>query len=309
MFLLLFFFLILSVKCSAIFDDSEFSPAIAERKLANKHLVMVGDSLMRYQYLALVYSLKFGVKLTDSDTRNFVREHTFSDWFDYFSATNSLLCPNEYCDCFKTTDSKYDTQFENRFYEDREKHIKITFLLMYGKFNQGHWSNTTDDDGLRKPSKVYTPAVWKTDLPDTLTGFLRQMVDAGDRNSSVLVLNAGHHVHHFLESEYCDKVISRAVGLFGQVIWKTTSCQTRAIQKAYELAGLGAYYLASTNHSHDNIMCSKEGVKCLDISWITEVPDEDYIDPIHYRAPVYNVINTQMMKLIEDLNESSSMNI
>lgn len=187
--------LLLTLQCFA-FDDSEFLPAIAQRKLANKHLIMVGDSLMRYQYLSLVYAVKFGVKVIDSEKRNFVREHTFANWSDYYVRTNLLLRPNEYCDCYRTPDGLHRKQFENRFYEDKEKNIKITFLLFYGKYNQGHWNNATDSNKLRQPESEYTPAIWRSNLPDTLTGFLKE--NAGNRNASILLLNAGLHENHFM---------------------------------------------------------------------------------------------------------------
>ena len=56
-------------KTSA-FNDSLYSHDAVAKKLANKHLFMIGDSLMRYQYLTLVHSLKFEKTLVDNGGRN-----------------------------------------------------------------------------------------------------------------------------------------------------------------------------------------------------------------------------------------------
>ena len=63
----------------------------------NNHIVLIGDSLMRYQYIDLVFSLKN--KITLEPQHNVIDEH-FIDCYDFFIASNTALTPFEKCDCY-----------------------------------------------------------------------------------------------------------------------------------------------------------------------------------------------------------------
>lgn len=84
------------------FNDTAFSPNLAVKQLNSKRLFMVGDSLMRYSYLALVYALKFQDKSKDSMEPNPVRETSWKSWFDFYNSTHNMLSPQEtQCDCYR----------------------------------------------------------------------------------------------------------------------------------------------------------------------------------------------------------------
>ena len=278
------------VRClGLIIDDSVFSPSHAAETLANQHIIMVGDSLMRYQYLSLVYAIKFGVRLVDSYSQNFVREKTWSNWPEFYAMTNKMLRPEEFCDCWKSEHFDYSQLIENRFFEDKEKGIKIDFMFFNGAFLQGHWNSTADSDMLRMPLSEHIPVSWRTDLPRSLNSFLKNRVDK--EAYSVLVLNAGHHKHFFDNRSYCLKIASRASKHFSKVIWKTTSYIIPGGRPKEEPG--------QTGFSHDNIMCSIPTVTCLDLSWAKNVTAEYFTDFLHYTAPVYNMINAQMVDLLD----------
>ena len=269
-------------------DDSVFSPSLAVENLANRHIIMVGDSLMRYQYLSLIYAVKFGVKLNDSDSKNFVREKTWSSWPEFYMTTNKILRPEEFCDCWKSEHFDYAQLIENRFFEDKEKHIKVDFMFFNGAFLQGHWNSSADSDMLRMPLSEHIPVIWRSDLPDSLNTFLKYRVDKG--NNSVLVLNAGHHRHHFNNKSYSLQIASLAAKYFSKVIWKTTSYIIPGGRPQDNSEEIG--------FSHDNIMCSIPAVTCLNLTWAKNVTAEHFTDFLHYTAPVYNIINAQMIELL-----------
>ena len=284
----LLFSALVSCLCWAAFDDSAFLPSNAVKKLANKHVVMIGDSLMRYQYLSLVYAIKFGVKLTDSQDKNFVRESTWSGWPEFYAMTNKALRPEEYCDCYKSKEFDYSKLIENRFFEDKEKKIKINFMFLNGVSTQGHWRNSNDSNMLRMPQSEFMPATWRNNLPDTLDTFVKPLVDKNSH--SVLILNAGHHKHFFDNRTYAAQV-SQAAKYFTQVVWKTTSFIMPLVRPALKPG--------ETWYPHDRVMCSQPAVTCFNLSWSKNVSSEHFTDFLHYTAPVYNLINAQMVDLID----------
>ena len=72
-------------------------------------LVMLGDSVDRYQYLSLVYYLRWGQWFNTESTgespptfRTFLfHEKDGGSWNDYFAGTNRILLPYEACDCYR----------------------------------------------------------------------------------------------------------------------------------------------------------------------------------------------------------------
>lgn len=52
--------------------------------------------------------------------------------------TNARLHGNEYCDCFRG--NEYPTFLENRYYVNREKNIRVTYIQLFGhgEGSKGH---------------------------------------------------------------------------------------------------------------------------------------------------------------------------
>jgi hypothetical protein len=59
-----------------------------QHRPTNINIVMVGDSLMRYQYLHLVYFLNTGRWVTDDENPNIVNERTYESWINFYKVTN-----------------------------------------------------------------------------------------------------------------------------------------------------------------------------------------------------------------------------
>ena len=112
-------------------------------RLSNKHFIFVGDSLMRFQYLALVYLVKFKSIPVDDVIPNIFTAETWHGWNNYYTGTNSMFRPNELCDCYRD-DDKYENRkhFENRYFTDSVKNISISYFQFSGTYLQGHWSNS-----------------------------------------------------------------------------------------------------------------------------------------------------------------------
>lgn len=96
-------------------------------------IVLIGDSLMRYQYLSLVYFLRHRDWIDpNQEVKQAVSEQSgFLNWLDFYNQTNAMLSPYEVCDCWRNvTFDKYTT--ENRYYYDPSNDNMVYFFQ--GKF-------------------------------------------------------------------------------------------------------------------------------------------------------------------------------
>ena len=111
-------------------------------QLRNKHFLFIGDSVMRYQFRALLYSLHFGhtnIKGPGNDT------HPSEVWEGNFHSFNrcyqhvQIDLTEEYfqCDCFRRHDSLVGF-FENMYYFEREYNFNLTFFFHTNWIAGGH---------------------------------------------------------------------------------------------------------------------------------------------------------------------------
>eukprot|EP01032_Pedospumella_encystans_P033530 gene33530-37894_t len=105
----------------------------------NQHIVMVGDSLMRYQYLSLVHLVHTYTFVPANVKPCLLWEGDYGEWNVFFNATNAAFYPNEYCDCYRVSNTVAN---ENRYYYNKERNISISFLSYQGDelSLHGHWS-------------------------------------------------------------------------------------------------------------------------------------------------------------------------
>jgi hypothetical protein len=68
---------------SASYNNIDFSNEYFDNHLNNKNIFMIGDSLTRYQYISLVYSLKYNAYLNNSKTPNPVSLKLFINIYIY----------------------------------------------------------------------------------------------------------------------------------------------------------------------------------------------------------------------------------
>ena len=103
-------------------------------------LVVVGDSLSRYQYLELVYQMHGLSRDLARKERNPLQENTWPSWRAFYSGTNAELQPNERCDCFRadqpsssrpTPGWSPDLLMENRHYEQKACNASVTYFFAY----------------------------------------------------------------------------------------------------------------------------------------------------------------------------------
>jgi hypothetical protein len=112
--------------------------------LAQKHVVFIGDSRVRYQYLMLLSFLRSGewMRCRDYGSNHIpspscmlidheVPPYVHSSWNDWYNQSSSVL--GEMCDCAKAEPFDLATTHENRFFRMSTRYglITITYLQNY----------------------------------------------------------------------------------------------------------------------------------------------------------------------------------
>ena len=105
-------------------------------KSLNSHVLLIGDSLTRYQYLNMAYWLQTGKWRAPYPNNEFENEHP--SWDAFYQATNKRLV-YETCDCYRPTWDRTDigqweNHRENRFYKDPLNHFDLTYIQQFGVF-------------------------------------------------------------------------------------------------------------------------------------------------------------------------------
>mgnify|MGYP007078257898 CR=1 FL=1 len=134
------------------------------------HILFLGDSIHRYQWLTLAYALVYGQEYAGStDGRDLLHnEKTHcvpfpdgtcrgSSWTRFLNSTNAALnAPSRgaraFCDCFRSNSyrqwgSRMQHIVENRYLE--LGHLKLTFINVYGRNEVRGWWWPGKNDSMR----------------------------------------------------------------------------------------------------------------------------------------------------------------
>lgn len=268
-----------------LFDDFETYEEKSHygRLLNNQHIVFIGDSLMRYQYLDVVYLIHKNAMILPEQEPKIVEEKSHHSWLEFHQFTNKLFAPNEYCDCFRLDNIIAQKCYENRYYHNAARNISISFFLYLGDENptRGQYlpGDAEGNDHFKAPDVELVPPKWEyASIADVISNIAAKLLP----KPSTLVLNAGHWPHYYMNETHRTRVIHTAHEHFSRVIWKTTSGHN-ALWKGDPV---------------DPIMCAMENVECLDLSWTLYLQMNSYIDYHHFKTPVYNDITMQLAKQI-----------
>jgi len=280
------------------------------KSLTNQHLVLMGDSIMRQQYLSLTFLLR-NKPYTDIN----VHQHSESNgWYKHFVYTNEQLKPYEFCDCYRDNGYNYDIYCENRYYFDPIHNISVTYLQYFGKDLFGHWFDPDDYDSFREPRTVPFKVLWRLSIQDTI----RNMLSKCKQKVTFLMINFDHwefspHRKPFVWSkEVSDAVYKASVSLLDlgpiplslsdensknamesrslapvrKLIWKTATQAREDFSSSHN---------SSTLEARDHYMCSQPFVTCFNLSWTVHVPTESFVDHIHFKEDIADIINLQLL--------------
>ena len=195
--------------------------------------VFIGDSVARYQYLDLVYTLEGKDELTRQKERNPLKETTWPSWQEFYQGTHADLQPNErWCDCYRleqqhhtSNDSKVpgffrgDSTCEIRMHHRADCNISLWYLEAFGtRFPLlGHAKPDADSQKRLEPMtdagwKGQLSSLWRLDWSGALERIVRPMLP------TAVVMSTGFHAtrgfHH-------SKVLETAKKVSPCVLWKT----------------------------------------------------------------------------------------
>jgi hypothetical protein len=253
----------------------------------NLNIVFMGDSLMRYQYLDMAYFLSHnGTWVSPEDTPNMLMENTHSDWNSFYNFTNTNLRPYESCDCFrnqkKGREQNHELTTENRYFFDTERNNRVTFLLKFGdkpfktswtvpEIHQTHELVTNDND---------VAIINKWNWVDTVKHFVCAM----EPTPSAFIFNSGL---------WRDNDLSK-LDVQIQILSALRACGITSIYKTTTASKDGEETHPDKNRKQ---LCSLADM-CQNISWTALVPPEKYSDRLHFRPPIYSMLNIHLLSYL-----------
>eukprot|EP01035_Chromulina_nebulosa_P022448 gene22448-29067_t len=279
----------------------------SQKFLSNKNIVMIGDSLTRYQYLNLIHSLHTN-SWDFGDYPNLEHEKEWEDWkYFYLGGRNRFGC-REICDCYRFSTSSRNSR-ENRHYFDLRRNISIhNFLFAPGSGIYGSNIPTSADFSAmcmnytiaQEFSKVYDEAATSHDwYYFDHTEFIREKI--APLNADVLIINFGHLGLLFSKKTVDDferSFFETARSSATHLIWKSTTArcdQAGAVDPAWFLKSL-----------------ESDGITIFDAYAITEhVGRKNFEDEtarnticwdnLHFNSFVYREINKEFLLLLENI--------
>lgn len=275
-----------------------------EPVLRDIHLVMIGDSFMRYQYLSLAYRLRYGVWFHKSMWYyNLVQERSFETplhmytWAEFMYQTNKVLQPMEVCDCYRRAPNKFHEIIENRYFYDPVHNNSLIFLLAFGHIDS--IKGRLLPDQIRNASAIPS---WQNDLlrerqsttwlHRDWSRMVKEYIGALDPPPNHVIMNAGMWSHKF------GWAVPPSHNQTGQINFVTKS-MLRSIQKVSPIQfgwRTTTYTLNRTNRGTDGdlLMCSVLPI-CINVSFTRHVRADYYWDGKHFLEPVYRAENEEML--------------
>lgn len=254
------------------------------------HLVIVGDSQLRYLYLTLAYAVHFGVLFSPASDLEGAGQlyHTSKglDWQVFYRNTTALFGGYEGCDCHRSSNSTDCCSvvapiMENRYYHDPATDLRLTYLQCFGN---GHdralrgvfWPG--DDPGRARPHSTYDPR-WRLTLTEAIQELIPQLAP------TVVLLNLGHHKKVPTNaSEFAELfgAVHRSVP-YAQAWWLSTpSCYTH----------MNWLCRAAIMNANESALAEPAGFHVIDARAMTrKLPRVDYLtDGLHLSHRPNNII-------------------
>lgn len=259
-------------------------------KLRNFKIAFMGDSLTRYQYLDLVYFLKYGNWIEPTILPSMTYGPRHGTWDAFFNFSKSLLHPFEQCDCFREEEGAahrlLDWASENRYYYDPSTNNSVSYFQKFGKlpfrsyweYNAVHQSHELIKERSKLPNNTSKILNWTL----AINNFIANIKPKPE----ILVFNAGHWKHEFLDASAREKIIEVIAQNDMVSVYKTTSKRkednnTIMMEYEQEFCKLADY--------------------CLDLSWTGMLSPKMFWDGNHPVQPVYSWMNVKLLYLLSDI--------
>ena len=249
----------------------------------NLHLAIIGDSVSRFQYIALVYYLHYGRHVTKNDKP---KRLTFkqTERNKVVNFTDVILTPQEECDCFRVRKWKPEAFVDNRYYYDPTRNNSVTFLLKYGSMEaHGHWEPADVHTSHELSYKEDTDYSWRGNWSVAF-----RHLAALQPKPKYVIFNAGHHRNGMYRKDVQVDIHDTLadLGLLG--IYKRTTCQNGKRRPRHV--------------RHEAKMC--ERFECINYDWTcTQLTGQDYYDHVHLKPHVNQRMNEELLQVLHNMEE------
>ena len=277
--------------CAGVRGGSCYLDATRQAHCApvGEHIVFIGDSVTRYQWLPLATSFRRGSELDPTEFPSSANEQEKL----FFNGTNNRLEPHSRCDCFRSDARPLGSKIvENRYFWLPGR-LNLTYIQVpdqarnkadiWNKADKltivGSWAPTPplDDAQNRAELREKFASTWQLNWTETI----ERVVGALRPPPTVLILNCG--LWGSPDSEDLAELRAAAKRVSPRVLWKTSTTQSRS-------AG-------STEWVQNDKAARRTFADVFDAANLTStVPKELYWNNNHFRAPVYNHLNAALLR-------------
>ena len=245
-----------------------------------EHIVFMGDSLTRYQWVALAASFHEGVELSNAEFPSLVKEREWRHWMPYYNGSTERLKPNCRCDCHRSFARPIGSKtVENRYYWLPGRLNLSFFQILDPSSVFGHWTPTAPFNNEQHRAQVHNDfaPLWRMAWPDVI----RNVVAKLQPPPTVIVLNMGMWGAPKNASMFAD-VKHAAKQVTPRVLWKTTTRMRRS---------------GSTKWMRTDLAARRTFDEVFDAARLTRhLTDRDYWDPRHFLPHVYNHLNAALLR-------------
>jgi hypothetical protein len=286
-------------------------------KLRGKHVVMIGDSITRYQYLNLAHFVAYGHApahdfYEKGDHWHSNASDTYVDnmhgfWNEWYAGTNRLLnfgTATETCDCWRNR-CCHDA-FENRYFHDHSQDIHLTFFQWYsnGITLKGHI--LPNQNGSSSPAgSCEPPAAWEyPSVGYGLKQFLNDVVMQLKPTPTHVVMNRAKwgHLGAIARADLfrTGQNIRRATGATS-FIWKTATISNgSSLRECCADADITNDEIVDAKKYGWDIFDAFNSTKSLFTQRDGRFYDDDnlYVDKVHFKENVYAYLNGILLNMI-----------
>jgi hypothetical protein len=161
--------------------------------MRNRRLMFIGDSITRYQYIALT---TFLTTQEWSSDEKLVNEHYYEGgWTEFYQNTTAFHQGMELCECYRSSCCSPVDISENRKYVNPKLNTTVWYFQWFGDncLPHGHFSLEKDIQPLEcMPSSCKLSATKQSWIAKSATEFILQFVQA--QQPDHVIMNTGLHV-------------------------------------------------------------------------------------------------------------------
>eukprot|EP01084_Bolivina_argentea_P042295 78008_1 len=258
------------------------------------HIVMIGDSITRYQYVSLCELIKYG-----SDALYPFYEHHHSNWKLFYQNSTNYLSEIS-CDCYRVKHEHpcctHPFVMENRYFRFRKFHL--TYFMWFGDVNYpyGHWK-PSDGYPITQPCNpgelchIQHSARWSYDRK--MNEFIADIVMQLEPKPNFVFMNTGlwdrHNVFPNQELKTLFNFInSTQNNCATQFIWSTTTLKNDETIQQSNRDELSRISLAKAY-----------GLRIFDLRNISsKIEPKYYYDDMHFKEEVNKMFNRELLSFI-----------